>query len=224
MINEDCNVNGLEDIRLFVHDNELWYSATTKEYSSTDKFQIVIGKVVDNKLCDNLVLNFDIKNNQKNWCFFSHNSKLYCVYSWEPFMVFEVNTINGKLKMVVKLNYEENLVSLRGSTNGMIINSDIYFMVHSVHKHKNNRTYFHRIVRMDLSTLNIIDVSEPFYFNDKGIEYCCGLTWKEDKVYFSWSSNDSSSNVSFCSKNDFINLFEDYLVNNTAEIYQIKNI
>ena len=92
-------------------------------------------------------------------------------------------------------------------------------MVHSVHINKDVRNYFHRLVQVDLGTLNIIDVSEPFYFNKKGIEYCCGLTCKDDKVYFSWSSDDATSNVSFCVKNDFINLFDECLLNNKSKTY-----
>jgi hypothetical protein len=85
---------------------------------------------------------------EKNWVLFEdNNSAQKCVYEWSPLTIADI--INSTLTNVVKRFDVPSFFSrLRGSTNGVAVGTDIWFICHAV-SYEDRRYYYHIVVVMD---------------------------------------------------------------------------
>ena len=82
----------------------------------------------------------------------------------------------------------------RGSTNGVVINDEIWFMCHYV-SYEDRRFYYHCVVRLNKYTLEVVDYSKLFTFSGSPVEYCLGMVHKNNKLVFSYSIMDKTSYI-----------------------------
>ena len=72
---------------------------------------------------------------------------------------------------------------VRGSTNGTVIDNEIWFFTHIV-SYEERRVYYHMIVVLDKVTLNLKKYSQLFTFEKKSVEYTLGFVYFESKRQF----------------------------------------
>lgn len=202
-INHNNNtITGIEDIRLIKYKNDLYYYGNTKigilEHSNTpSSLPIKIGVQLNkfNLDSDNLVGNSIINPNhieqqdiEKNWSHINLFGKSFFIYGWYPFIVSELNFDKKTLDKIKELNIDK-FKDLRGSTNGLIIDNEIWVLTH---KTSENRDYLHKFVILDLD-LNPIRFSNYFKFNFYKIEFCLSMIKKDDNILICYSGDDKIS-------------------------------
>ena len=116
-----------EDWRLFRHRDKTYVNFTNYYYfnkgwqQTTARSQTALGTIEDDRIAyirdmdasDHL----DMGREEKNWCFFSENDELFCVYSVEPFIVFHCDS-TGRI-----LGKRESPVGLPRLHHGFMANS-----------------------------------------------------------------------------------------------------
>ena len=204
----DNHYVGLEDIRLFVHNDSIVYNANrglgqsniTVEHGTID---------LENKTTKNDML-LTYKNNshsiEKNWVLFESKSKeLKCVYHWYPLTIgsLENNTF-------IKTNEQNDLPNffryIRGSTNGQTIDNELWFLCHLV-SYENRRFYYHIMVVLDADTYKVKKYSPIFTFEKQCVEYSLGFVELQNDLLFGYSILDKETKYMNISKDWFKSQF-----------------
>jgi len=193
-------VNGLEDIRIFYDEkNDLKFIGNEALFE--DKVKMVYGDYNLNKD----TLDFEILESpyglqtEKNWSPFTYEGKNKILYNWSPFTIAEI--VDGKLE--VRKFIEKSIPYTRGGSPGFEYDGIIYFLVHFVGYGENNkREYYHSIIKIDATTLEYIDHSILFTFDNEMIEYGIGLIIEDDRVIITHSSNDCQSFIKIYNKEE----------------------
>ena len=199
-----CGFRGLEDIRLFEHDDIIKFIATSINYSPYTFNSMIIGTfdVEQHKLCDCQVIESPRESVcEKNWTPIPfkyendpENKEMYFIYQWAPMEIGYIDKKTLKLNIVQSHIMNSQLFrKFRGSTafiKGVYSNKDV--LVGMVHFSEGNtpRHYFHTLVMLDANTLKPIRYTKNFYFNKIGIEFCIGMTIRNNKYHFWFSQND----------------------------------
>ena len=154
------------DMRLMEHNNELFFTGSKITNSQDLTIYIEHGKInLDDECVESCLLDIENRSKtEKNWVMFSNNSKKYIVYNWFPITVckFEDKQFDKKLKIkevdiVKKINSPRLFKYVRGSTNGVNIENEIWFINHIV-SYENQRYYYHMFVVLDAETLQLKNI------------------------------------------------------------------
>lgn len=188
-----AHVQDLEDIRIVWWKDQLYALATTNEYTDNDFPSQVLCHFTDDGDIDSIFpLDYQCQQVQKNWCPFVYNGRLCCVYNYHPFIVLEIGT-DGSCRELMKKTQPLRTDNFRGSSPPVPWNGCYYQVVHVVYFHK-KRKYIHRIIEYDMS-LDIRRISQPFYFEYQGVEFCLTLGCCSSTFYMHYSRDDHSSNL-----------------------------
>lgn len=130
---------------------------------------------------DHHVLCHGFKDNdkQKNWISVVKGEELFFIYSFCPFILLKCNPETGKCTVAkVRIPKTPNrwrgssrLVKLPESENSICIVHESFFP-----------KYVNRFVLLS-PDLEILGYSDPFYFIEHFIEFCCGLALSHDKKH-----------------------------------------
>jgi hypothetical protein len=202
------NIQGLEDVRIFYHADQLYFSATTKEIVENGALRIAIGKynIQDNIMNDiNVIEPPRSSDCEKNWIYVSVNdtmkieknimsiedihTKINFIYEWHPFRIGAVD--NNKLVIHTEYATPRFFSMIRGSSNICEYDDKLWCVVHFV-RYTTPRVYHHCIVQLNKMTLQPEKYSLPFNFKQIGIEYCLGLNIKDNIARIAFSENDST--------------------------------
>lgn len=197
IIGEDVKVfKGIEDVRIIEFKNKLYYNGTIVYENKNGGWGVSMHfglyDVSNSKMTGCVVESPNKRRCEKNWAMFHNHSEILFVYEWNPLTIGKIE--NNKFITKLKRNTSRYFSYIRGSTNGIIINNEIWFVCHTV-AHQNRRYYYHSFVVLDIDTLFIKKYSIPFTFHGKPIEFCCGLRRHNDLLYLTYSINDASSNI-----------------------------
>lgn len=182
---------GLEDIRLFEYKDDLYFIATTAEYSLYPYNSMIMGKysVKDSQYSDVKVLGSPHKRLEKNWIPIIRKGELEFIYSWYPLQIGKLDE-NNNLIIHNSFPIKNNLFKIvRGSTC-FINDDDVLLGIAHFSMNATPRKYFHMLIALDKDTLRPLYHSNSFYFLNVGIEYCIGFTAKEENFIFWISQND----------------------------------
>ena len=191
---EDASLRyqGIEDIKVFPHAGELLLMGTVQDKSTGD---LRVGHgTYDLGLSVLKSRPFPSprgRSCEKNWCY-AHTATgdLRIVYEWSPLTICsETGTILSEDTKVPPLFRD-----VRGSTNGCLVEGEVWFLCHLVH-HSSPRTYYHLLVVLDATTLALKRHSILFKFSEIWIEYALGLVVEADRLLISYSRNDASSSI-----------------------------
>lgn len=207
----EAHIKGFEDIRLCMHNNQLYGLAVDWEYGEKNHPSVVLlffkKDETDQKYFISNVRHITYENTkcQKNWTLLSKNSKLYAVYSHHPFTLLELcvdenNDEEEKDYKVVMSQYNRNeydLKEIRGSASPVFIQGkkEWLFLTHEV-IFKDTRKYYHRFLRYD-ENWNLVGVSEPFYFKKFYIEFSLSILYDDenDTIAIPYSTRDNSTEM-----------------------------
>jgi tetratricopeptide (TPR) repeat protein len=193
-----CDVEGLEDVRLFEHNNKIHFSATTKYLTDTGNIVVAVGEYqTDTKKMTNIVVLDPPQpsNCEKNWIYVPNSSlntakdKMNFIYNWHPLQIGSVNE-NNKLEIHTVFNTPTIFSRFRGSSNLCEYNGLLWGVTHTV-QYSIPRKYYRYVVAFDKETMKPIMYSLPFVFRKHAIEYCLGFHIKDGKACFVFSQNDN---------------------------------
>jgi tetratricopeptide (TPR) repeat protein len=184
---------GLEDIRLFSHKNNLLFNSN-RGYQ--DKFFIEHGSIEINnsKLStrSNLLKTDSQQDCEKNWILFQDKSgELKCIYSWHPLVIGHIDHNHTFHKTFIK-DTNNFFKGFRGSTNGVLINNEIWFIAHKV-SYEDRRFYYHSFIVMDPHTYAIKKYSPLFTFSKESVEYTLGFVHHNDSLIIGFSKLDKET-------------------------------
>ena len=154
----------------------------------------------------------DGQNNiEKNWVLFSAYDKktdasnIYMIYNWFPLVIGQTLKEN-KFTTIKELKTPGFFKNIRGSTNGVNIGDEIWFICHTV-SYEDRRYYYHIFVVLDTATLELKRYSRYFTFEKNKVEYTLGFIQLEDASFLiGYSLMDRETKYININKADIENL------------------
>jgi tetratricopeptide (TPR) repeat protein len=203
---------GLEDVRML--SNKLGICFNANRGLSYGKIMIETGTIDMNAKIStsSLVYKEDSQNVEKNWVLFNTNTeRVKVIYKWFPLTIGEYMVDENNKTTFFNTNIIESppiCKVMRGSTNGVNINNEIWFITHLV-SHEKQRHYYHMFVVLDIDTFKVKRYSVPFTFEKKHIEYTLGFVFdkKTDNFLIGYSTMDRTTNYMNVSKGNIDKLF-----------------
>lgn len=180
--------NGIEDIRLFNHGSVVKFSGN--HWEKHEKINVVTGDYDENESkLTYLVLDSPFTQAyEKNWAAFLHKDKLKWIYNWSPIQIGEINNE----KFTITETKSKFLYNFRGSSPGVVVDNQLWFLTHCV-EHTNPRRYYHAFVILDNDSLEYIKHSNLFTFESKKIEFAVGMEIIDNKLIITHSTWDSKA-------------------------------
>ena len=177
--------DGLEDLRLFVSWNgDVKYIATTCGYSLTGTPSMIVGEY---SLRDSAIVSGHVVHPptptrcEKNWIPIQGYMEDLFLYRWWP--TLQYGAIRDNTLEICREYPMTNPIfrNVRGSTvfipdvEGKYLLGVVHFSVETTPRH-----YYHMLVRLRPSSLELDSYTTPFIFGDAhGIEFCIGM-WIEN--------------------------------------------
>jgi glycosyltransferase involved in cell wall biosynthesis len=196
----DGRVLGLEDQRWILHQDSVWFTATSCQVPGRNGMpQVVLGRM--NAALDaveHLVpLECELAREvEKNWVLWSLGRRLFLIYSCDPFVVLSVDPRNGRTRPAACHVPAFRVARFRGSTSPIRIPTSAtrsILLVHEVAQHEHENVYAHRWVEID-DDMAVVAASRPFVFDHRGIEYATGLCSLNDDlllVTYGWEDREA---------------------------------
>jgi hypothetical protein len=183
-INDNIPYIGVEDVRLFNFQDKIYFIGSSFDKNSK-KVKIISDEY---KTHENFNINFiepNFETNykwEKNWVLFENNNQMLVIYKWFPIYICQIDYLNKKLNLVKQIETPDIFSDFRGSTNGVLFDNKIWFIVHSQmkieykveNKIEKKIKYNHNFVVLN-KDLTIYGYSDNFNFENYLIEYCIGM-------------------------------------------------
>ena len=186
---------GLEDVRLFSKFGQLQYNANRGLSRDCMVIENGVINVKSNMTISSFVKKEGQRNIEKNWVMFrDHRNETKMIYEWHPFTVgihrdHPSRLIDEKNRPITQLHPTHTISTpsffkwVRGSTNGVNVGNEIWFICHVV-SYEDRRYYYHILVAIDPKTYNIVRYSKLFTFEKEKVEYTLGFVFLENTNAF----------------------------------------
>jgi hypothetical protein len=200
---------GLEDMRLYEVNGKLRFICTTMGYSPVTKSRMMIGNYdLGRQTYSDCKIVFPPNPDswcEKNWtpiissepmifsdCSIPPFTEIF-IYKWSPMEIGKlVRWENGETHLSIIESYdiqEPWFHKLRGSTIFSKVDGKLLGLTH-FSEDGSPRRYYHILIELDPVNLKPLRYSMPFYFLNKGVEFCIGFTVINDEYVFWISQND----------------------------------
>ena len=190
-------VRGFEDARLFFWRDQWRATATVRDFTESGLCEIALLDLDD----DGTVVRAEALRGawsaltQKNWMPFVEGDAAKFVYATQPTTIFSLTKSADGYTIEAPAGSTLGHGRLRGSSQGVRIDGGWLFAVHdAAFPGGSSRIYLHRFVLLD-DQLRLVSMTDLFYFERLGIEFCAGLTQVGDKLIASYGVNDSSARL-----------------------------
>ena len=211
------NIEGLEDVRLFMFKDKVYFTASSKNITNDGKIVMVIGDYdPENTKMSNIGVIQPPKPSdcEKNWIYIPEYSlssteaaknKMNFIYGWHPLQIGAVNmsfdfidgkNSSGEISLLQNLQIHTTFETprffsrFRGSSTICEYDGRLWCVAHFV-KYSTPRVYLHSVVTFNRETMKPEMYSLPFVFRKHAIEYCLGLHIKDGKMCCIFSQNDN---------------------------------
>jgi glycosyltransferase involved in cell wall biosynthesis len=114
---------------------------------------------------------------EKNWVLASNGMITQMIYGWGPLVVGTVDEHGDFNEISRQTNIPAFFRDLRGSTNGVLIGGEIWFICHMV-SYEERRFYYHLFVVLDSATWKYKRHSPLFTFTGEKVEYTLGMVYR----------------------------------------------
>lgn len=189
---------GLEDLRLF----SLSSSPDIVKYNCNrgldyHNIKIEYGCIdVDNETTknDTLLEKTDQFQVEKNWILFENSKQQEkIIYGWNPLVIGDIQNENQFI-VTDTIDSPPFFKHLRGSTNGVVIDDEVWFVCHVV-SYEDRRYYYHIIVVLDSTTYQVKRYTPLFTFEKEKVEYTLGFVYLEEnqELLFGYSLYDNKT-------------------------------
>ena len=199
----DGYYEGLEDVRLISYKGKLLYNANR---GVDNKMCVEHGEIELYETTSECLLQKENHNQiEKNWVLFCDaNDNLKCVYKWHPLTIGSI--ANGQLTDIQTINTPLVFKNIRGSSNGVIIGGELWFLTHLV-SYEDRRHYYHMMVVLDPVTYGLKRYTPLFTFTGKTIEYSLGFVEVDEYILIGYSVMDKETNFISVKKKWFTDMF-----------------
>lgn len=192
-------IHGFEDARLFYWKDRWWATSTVCDFTADGRREIALLEIDDE---DAIIRAEPLRgpwsvHAQKNWMPIIDDDVAKFVYATSPTTIFQL--VEKDLQhTIAPLSQERGHGRLRGGSQGVRIDEGWIFIVHDVAFPGSGRIYLHRFVLLN-DQLELVSMSDPFYFEQLGIEFCAGLalihTPVRGTLVASYAVNDGSARL-----------------------------
>ena len=197
---------GLEDVRLFEHNDETHFTANRG--TQDGKMRVEYGTIDYENRCvrSSFLQKTDgCSNIEKNWVLYSGaDGRLRVVYDWRSsYEIGHANTLQNKKDMKSPKFFE----FLRGSTNGIRVGNETWFIAHAV-SYEDRRYYYHILVALDTELGDVKRWSKFFTLEGEKVEYVLGFIQTSDEEFMiGYSKMDKECCIKNVSKLELEKLF-----------------
>ena len=184
---------GLEDVRLFYreYDEKVYYTGNRGlgygkmviEHGSINRINFKTENARFLRIADQRAV-------EKNWVMFTYPEEpasIHVVYNWYPMVIGRIK--GDEVEVTKKIVTPYLFKYVRGSTNGVVVDDEIWFLCHLV-SFEDRRYYYHIMVMLDKTTLQLRRTSKMFTFEKQKVEYCLGIDVRGSDVRMGISLND----------------------------------
>jgi tetratricopeptide (TPR) repeat protein len=203
----DARYIGLEDVRLFEHNDETLFTANRG--MPDGKMRVEYGHIdYETKTAVSAVLTKTdgVRDIEKNWVLFADkNGGLKVVYNWAPFTTYDIghtNTLINRMEQQMPPFFEH----VRGSTNGIRVGNETWFICHLV-SYEDRRYYYHIVVSVNSDTGRINRWTKLFTFAKEKVEYALGFIRSGDDFLIGYSKMDKTTEFTMVKKQSIEKLF-----------------
>jgi tetratricopeptide (TPR) repeat protein len=178
---------GLEDVRLHSYNNKVYYNANRG--LGQHKLMVEHGTIdmIEGVTRSGLIDKVGKHDIEKNWVLFNDaRGNLKCIYGWKPLVIGDIENPSMENMMFEETNRIETpnfFRFLRGSTNGVTIGNEIWFICHVV-SYEDRRYYYHLFVVLDADTYQLKKYTTLFTFDKEKVEYTLGFIHSADTNRF----------------------------------------
>jgi len=116
----------------------------------------------------------EAEQHQKNWVPFVDDDRIGFVYWTDPTTVLLWDKESRQAAPWLRQKCPLALENQRGSSAAIPFDDGWLYVTHEVVFAGTVRTYLHRFVQLD-GSFRVVALTEPFYFRNLGVEFCCGL-------------------------------------------------
>jgi tetratricopeptide (TPR) repeat protein len=203
---------GLEDMRLFEHNGETHFTANRG--TQDGKMRVEYGILDYKNQCINsslLTKTDGCSNIEKNWVLYSGaDGRIRVVYDWRSsYEIGYANMLINKRNLLNKKDMKSPkfFELLRGSTNGIRVGNETWFIAHAV-SYEDRRYYYHILVALDTESGEVKRWSKFFTLEGEKVEYVLGfIQTSEDEFMIGYSKMDKECCIKNVSKQDLEKLF-----------------
>jgi predicted GH43/DUF377 family glycosyl hydrolase len=175
-----------EDGRLCVLNGDLHcvYSASDER-----RIHIHIGHLNDKLEVDRDKHFNPIKRLEKNWQFFSLNGNIFCVYDYEPFIVYRMDNDFKIIETIERPPVKWPFGRIRGSTPPIMVKDKWLMLVHSHDSNAPGSPYVNGVLTFN-QTFNVLSLTR-LDIDNFNIVFPCGLTFQDNRGFVSYGVDDS---------------------------------
>lgn len=208
---------GLEDVKIMNHENTLHFICNRG--INSEKIQVECGIIDKKGVCTSMLLTLEEQRSiEKNWVLFYNVAQddIHFVYEWYPLRIGKLidDPEKDHLRTYNTFIYEKHDIpkffrNVRGSTNGVYIKNELWFLCHTV-SYENRRFYYHLFVVLDPDNrYKLKKYSQLFTFEKQPIEYTTGFVYDEHKkqLLIGYSTNDNITKFMSLNKSYVDSLF-----------------
>ena len=214
---------GLEDVRILVDDGKIFYNANRG--INLHHLMVEHGTIdpEKNEGVSGLVLIDGQKQIEKNWVLFvDGHGKRKIVYGWHDLVIGNIvdsseladepdsddepdpdseTALSFLFQKTHTIPSPPFFRFIRGSTNGVLIGDEIWFICHVV-SYEDRRYYYHVFVVLDSTTYAVKKYTTMFTFNREKVEYTLGFVYFEssDSFLIGYSKMDRETDYITVSK------------------------
>ena len=192
----DNQYMGLEDVRLMALGNTVYYNSNRGLSYGNMAIEHGIIDISKESTCNDQHLKKVNQNSiEKNWVLFpTKNGEMKIIYNWSPKLIIG-DIHEDQFVETHQISVPTFFKYLRGSTNGVIIQDEVWFICHAV-SYEDRRYYYHIIVVLDRDTYQLKRYTPFFTFEGEKVEYTLGFQYLEssDTLLIGYSVYDRSTN------------------------------
>ncbi|WGS52901.1 hypothetical protein LFL96_32525 [Paraburkholderia sp. D15] len=196
--------DGFEDLRTFFWKGDLWCLGSARS-NSDDTNTMALQKLSGNRVVESYLIASPFGwTREKNWMPFVADGKLCAIHTMNPLTIVEISEQGATVMLRKPLKVSKNLL---GSSQLVPWRNGWLCVVHERSRGKRH-LYKHRFVHFDSEWR--VTLSEPFYWVEYGVEFCCGLAVHDATVAVGLSVNDSQAIVAQFEQSDIDRLLHPY--------------
>jgi tetratricopeptide (TPR) repeat protein len=189
---------GLEDVRLFNDDYIIYYNSNRGlSYGNMEIEHGIIDFSKESTVEEKLLKKADQHSIEKNWVLIPSTNVIKkhkkAIYNWSPKLIIG-DIIDDQFVETQQIKTPAFFKYLRGSTNGVIVNDELWLICHAV-SYENRRYYYHIIVVLDKDTYELKKYTPFFTFEGEKVEYTLGFNYldSDDTILIGYSVYDKST-------------------------------
>lgn len=201
-------VLGWEDMRLFVYLGRLYIIANLREQNEEGNCEQFVGRLLHQDDHFTLfwwdhIIGPNPGRPEKNWMPIVERNprEPRFLYACDPTTVVDMK---GEVRSQCQSLFSAR--DFRGGSQVIPFRDGHLALVHDVHWRDLRRYYFHRFVFFENDCTQISQVSLPFFFEHRGIEFAAGMTACDDELLITYSVEDNSSRIATVKADEVMSL------------------